>query len=220
MAHPQKKHANARRTRLVPTNIVQKNMDAFTLCHTSSICLYPTCMINKIVYLLYILQIMFKLAIWNSRDFISLRLLLRQKWKNTHCTQNEKNIALVSWSVWHLPLLTFVFCGFSLTAVGKVKSQLFYITRSPAALIYTTGWDGMHLQDAFTYNSKWGCLCEKEFKSTDIIWHEFEKECMSIFVCWCFVVRTLLRMSMMGPKPLKHRGRRRLHKQVGFWHLY
>lgn len=90
---------------------------------------------------------MFKLAIWNSRDFISLRLLLRQKWKNTHCTQNEKKIALVSWSVWHLPLLTFVFCGFSLTAVGKVKSQLFYITQSPTALILTTGWDGNHLQD-------------------------------------------------------------------------
>lgn len=39
--------------------------------------------------------------------------------------QSEFNIALESWGMWHLALVTFAFCGFTLKAAGKVKSQQF-----------------------------------------------------------------------------------------------
>lgn len=111
--------------------------------------------------------------------------------------------------MWHLPLLTFVFCGFSSTAAGKVKSQLFYIAQSAAALIYTTGWDGNHLQDASEEMFAW------EHRYHIYMVRVQERVRISISVRRCFVARTLLHMYTMGPKPLKHRGWWRLHKQVG-----
>lgn len=91
---------------------------------------------------------------------------------------------------------------FPLTAEGKVKSQLFFTAWCWALRTYKTGWDGNHLQDAFT------SLCE----------NVFQKEMVLVFVCyWVVVVHTHVHTCMctMGQKPLKHRGRWRLHKQVG-----
>lgn len=68
--------------------------------------------------------------------------------------------------------------------------------------------------------SKLGCLWDAVYKSPDFIsaatlclYACLRKVCTSVcvFLLWC--VHTL--MCMKGPKPLKHRGRGRLHKQVG-----
>lgn len=152
---------------------------------------------------------MFKQGIWNSRDFISLRSLLWQTWKSTQCTQNEKNIALVSWSVWHLPLLTFVFCRSSLTAGANWNPSCF-------------AWHQVQMIGQIQQDARclWGCLCEKMCKSSTIIHNvcmlRVEKT-MSInikYVCCCFVMCTHLHMCMMRPKPLKHPCRRCVEKWV------
>lgn len=104
---------------------------------------YPSSVIKELLNLLYRLVLyLTDHAQTGNMKYQKLYIFeitsLTKNGKKTLCMHNEKNITLVSWSVWHLPLVTFVFCGFSLTAVGKS-------TPSIVQLSWHTQQDGMEI---------------------------------------------------------------------------
>lgn len=112
------------------------------------------------------------------------------------------------------------FLWFFLSQLGQIETPVVLLDIKPRWTYVYNRMQENHLQDVFTSNSQWGCLCENMCASSTIIHNvcmlHFE-ETMSInlkYVCCCFVVCAHLHMYMMRPKPLKHPCRRCLEKWV------